>query len=237
MGRSGQGGACLASSSLPSNMDSLERRETRAGSLISFEMAAWQSHAACEFLSGLTLRSQADVSREQQLSAGERELDDGGSALDPAAAPGALSLDDAQSPSVAGEGGGAGLLSKEGAKLVLGGASFSKLRHGGGALPPPHDPVGSRVLLAPRAGHRPCISFSVLRFHKEVLPPLSWVVLPPLSWVVLPPLSLDTPQRLAALRPAPVTARPSHTSALLSAHTPSGGRRGGPRLARQPVRE
>jgi hypothetical protein len=152
-------------------------------------MAAWQSHAACEFLSGLTLRSQADVSREQQLSAGARELDDGGSALDPAAAPGALSLDDAQSPSVAGEGGGAGLLSKEGAKLVLGGASFSKLRHGGGALPPPHDPVGSRVLLAPRAGHRPCISFSVLRFHKEVLPPLSWVVLPPLSWVVLPPLA------------------------------------------------
>ena len=181
MGRSGHGGACLASSSLPSNMDSLERRETRAGSLSSFEMAAWQSHAACEFLSGLTLRSQADVSREQQLSAGARELDDGGSALDPAAAPGALSLDDAQSPSVAGEGGGAGLLSKEGAKLVLGGASFSKLRHGGGALPPPHDPVGSRVLLAPRAGHRPCISFSVLRFHKEVLPPLSWVVLQPLS--------------------------------------------------------
>ena len=122
MGRSGQGGACLASSSLPSNMDSLERRDTRAGSLSSFEMAAWQSHAACEFLSGLTLRSQADVSREQQLSAGARELDDGGSALDPAAAPGALSLDDAQSPSVAGEGGGAGLLSKEGAKLVLGGA-------------------------------------------------------------------------------------------------------------------
>ena len=246
MGRSGHGGACLASSSLPSNMDSLERRETRAGSLSSFEMAAWQSHAACEFLSGLTLRSQADVSREQQLSAGERELDDGGSALDPAAAPGALSLDAAQSPSVAGEGGGAGLLSKEGAKLVLRGASFSKLRHGGGALPPPHDPVGSRVLLAPRAGHRPCISFSVLRFHKEVLPPLSWVVLPPLSsWVVLPPLSLvvpqrlrvDTPQRLAALRTAPVTARPSHTSALLSAHTPSGGRRGGPRVARQPVRE
>ena len=76
MGRSGQGGACLASSSLPSNMDSLERRETRAGSLSSFEMAAWQSHAACEFLSGLTLRSQADVSREQQLSAGARELDD-----------------------------------------------------------------------------------------------------------------------------------------------------------------
>ena len=115
MGRSGQGGACLASSSLPSNMDSLERRDTRAGSLSSFEMAAWQSHAACEFLSGLTLRSQADVSREQQLSAGARELDDGGSALDPAAAPGALSLDDAQSPSVAGEAGGAGLLSKEGA--------------------------------------------------------------------------------------------------------------------------
>ena len=50
MGRSGQGGACLASSSLPSNMDSLERRDTRAGSLSSFEMAAWQSHAACEFL-------------------------------------------------------------------------------------------------------------------------------------------------------------------------------------------
>ena len=229
MGRSGQGGACLASSSLPSNMDSLERRDTRAGSLSSFEMAAWQSHAACEFLSGLTLRSQADVSREQQLSAGARELEDGSSALDPAAAPGALSLDDAQSPSVAGEGGGAGLLSKEGAKLVLGGASFSKLRHGGGALPPPHDPVGSRVLLAPRAGHRPCISFSVLRFHKEVLHPL--------SWVVLQPLGLDTPQRLAAPRTAPVTARPSHTSALLSAHTPSGGRRGGPRVARQPVRE
>ena len=85
MGRSGHGGACLASSSLPSNMDSLERRDTRAGSLSSFDMAAWQSHAACEFLSGLTLRSQADVSREQQLSAGARELDDGSSALDPAA--------------------------------------------------------------------------------------------------------------------------------------------------------
>ena len=126
MGRSGQGGACLASSSLPSNMDSLERRETRAGSLSSFEMAAWQSHAACEFLSGLTLRSQADVSREQQLSAGARELDDGGSALDAAAAPGALSLDDAQSPSVAGEGGGAGLLSKEGAKIIRADVEASK---------------------------------------------------------------------------------------------------------------
>ena len=152
MGRSGQGGACLASSSLPSNMDSLERRETRAGSLSSFEMAAWQSHAACEFLSGLTLRSQADVSREQQLSAGARELDDGGSALDPAAAPGALSLDDAQSPSVAGEGGGAGLLSKEGAKLVLGGASFSKLRHGGGGAAAAARPGGLARAARPACG-------------------------------------------------------------------------------------
>jgi len=237
MGRSGHGGACLASSSLPSNMDSLERRDTRAGSLSSFEMAAWQSHAACEFLSGLTLRSQADVSREQQLSAGSRELDDGSSPLDPAAAPGALSLDDAQSPSVAGEPGGAGLLSKEGAKLVLGGASFSKLRHGGGALPPPYDPVGSRVLLAPRAGHRPCISFSVLRFHKEVLPPLSLVVLqrlklghataPALGHATAP---CCTPHRTPHCTPfAPLCSHPS-------SH-PSGGRGGGPRLARQPVRE
>ena len=170
-GRGGQGGgACLAASSLPSNMDSLEPRDTRAASLSSFEMVAWQSHAACEFLSGLTLRSQADVSREQreQLGVGALELDDGSSPLDPAAPPGGLSLLDAQSTSAAGDPNGADLLSKVGAKLVLSGATFSKLRHGGVALPPPYDPVGSRVLLAPRTGHRPCISFSVLRFHKEV---------------------------------------------------------------------
>ena len=151
-------------------MDSLEPRDTRAASLSSFEMVAWQSHAACEFLSGLTLRSQADVSREQreQLGVGALELDDGSSPLDPAAPPGGLSLLDAQSTSAAGDPNGADLLSKVGAKLVLSGATFSKLRHGGVALPPPYDPVGSRVLLAPRTGHRPCISFSVLRFHKEV---------------------------------------------------------------------
>ena len=144
-------------------MDSLEPRDTRAASLSSFEMAAWQSHAACEFLSGLTLCSQADLSSER-LDMGSPELDDGSSPLDPAVPAGLLH--DAQAASLAGVD-GADFLSKVGAKLVLSGATFSRLRHGGVPLPLPYDAVGSRVLLAPSAGHRPCIAFSVLRFHKE----------------------------------------------------------------------
>jgi hypothetical protein len=213
VGRNLPVGACLASSSLPSNMDSLEPRDTRAASLSSFEMVAWQSHAACEFLSGLTLRSQADVSREQQLSVGSLELDGGSSPLDPAAPPGALSLHDAQSASVAGDPNGADLLSKVGAKLVLSGATFSKLRHGGVALPPPYDPVGSRVLLAPRTGHRPCISFSVLRFHKEVLQTLGFEMLQPLTTA-----PYDTPHHTPSHH-TPSHHTPSHHTP--SHHTPS----------------
>ena len=123
--------------------------------------AAWLSHTACEFLSGLTLRSQAGPLAADHASGGSPELHTGGGALD---AVGALSPD----AQLAGE-----LAGVEEAdqmrSLVVSGAAFSRLRHGGGGgmLPVPHDPVGSRVHLAPTSGNRPVLSFSVLRFHKE----------------------------------------------------------------------
>ena len=47
-----------------------------------FDVAAWQSHTACEFLSSLTLRSPAELSLEQRNSGGS-EPHEIGSPLDP----------------------------------------------------------------------------------------------------------------------------------------------------------
>eukprot|EP00908_Phaeocystis_cordata_P012977 Transcript_2402.p1 GENE.Transcript_2402~~Transcript_2402.p1 ORF type:complete len:525 (+),score=247.95 Transcript_2402:110-1684(+) len=156
-GASVHGGSGLASSSsLPSNMDTLEASpRVQHATRNAFDVAAWQSHTACEFLSSLTLRSPAELSLEQRNSGGS-EPHEIGSPLDPV-----VPLSPHEAASAAGVDGADPL-----SKLVLSGAAFSRLRHGG-QLPLPHDPVGSRVLLAPSTGNRPCISFSVLRFHKE----------------------------------------------------------------------
>lgn len=138
-----------------------ERLPSDQGGASSASNSAWMSHTACEFLSGLTLRSQAGPLAPDHASGGSPELHAGGGALD---AVGALSPD----AQLAGE-----LVGVQEAdqtrSLVVSGAAFSRLRHGGagGMLPVPHDPVGSRVHLAPTSGNRPVLSFSVLRFRKE----------------------------------------------------------------------